>query len=114
MRFRDPMLTGNLYLRVVWFYNRGYSDVDNILKPILDALQGVVFRNDRLIVKVSSERVDTRRTYELASDPGVAPEVYSELVELLGTEESDVTYVEVGTIPARLVVLGPIDGGVTW
>lgn len=114
MRFKGPMLAGNLYLRVVWFYNRGYSDVDNILKPVLDALQGVVFRNDRFIVKVSSERVDTRRTYELASDPGVAPEAYGELVELLGTEESDVTYVEVGMLPTRLVALGPIDGGVVW
>jgi hypothetical protein len=110
--FAGQPLAGDLYVRVVWFYRRGVGDVDNILKPILDAIEGVVYTNDRSVVKCSSEKVDLRGAYELASDPGVASGVYLHLGRLLGNESlRHVTYIEVGSVPIRVAVFGPIDGG---
>jgi hypothetical protein len=104
------MLEGDLYARIIWFHDRQNGDVDNIIKPILDALEGVVYRDDRLIVKCSSERVDLRQTYRL-SDAGVPSELYDELVALLGRNHPHILYVEVGRMTDRQVRFGPIDGG---
>lgn len=110
-RFADrSMLQGNLYARIVWFHGRESGDRDNIIKPILDALSGVVYRDDHLIVKCVPERIDTRHTYRL-SDVDLPPDVYDELVLLLGQRQSHIFYVEVGQVPSRQVVFGPIDGG---
>lgn len=105
------MLDGELYARIVWFHDRQSGDVDNIVKPILDALEGVVYRNDRSVVKCSSERVELRQDYRL-SDAGVPRGVYDELIGLLGQNHSNILYVEVGRITSRQVNFGPIDGGV--
>jgi len=51
-----PMLEGELYARIIWFHQNRPGDPDNIIKPILDALQNVVYGDDSAIVKVSSER----------------------------------------------------------
>ena len=37
---------------------RGYHDVDNIAKAILDALTGVVWRDDRQVLRLISERFE--------------------------------------------------------
>lgn len=105
------MLQGDLYARIVWFHARQESgDSDNILKPILDALAGVVYRDDHTVVKCVSERIDLRQDYSL-SDADVLPEVYDDLISLIGQRRDHILYVEVGIVPLRRVVFGPIDGG---
>lgn len=37
-------------------YARGKQDVDNLLKFVLDAMQGVVYRNDNQVVKVTGSK----------------------------------------------------------
>lgn len=107
----EPPLTGDHYARIVWFHKRKHGDVDNIIKPILDALKGVVYADDNLIVKCSSERVDTARDYEL-SYAGMPAGVASELDSLLAASHEHILYVEVGPVSSRLVAFGLIDGGV--
>ncbi len=76
-----PMLGGDLYARIIWFHNRQPGDPDNIIKPILDALITVVYTDDRLVAKCSSERIDIGRDYAL-STADVPPEVLDALSEL--------------------------------
>ena len=65
------LLDGALYSRVIWFqrYVSTQGDVDNILKPIHDALKGAAFSNDHTIVRTASFRVDITQAYVIESDP---------------------------------------------
>lgn len=40
-------------------------DLDNMLKPVLDALQGIVFKNDCQIVRLICMKQGTQKAYEL-------------------------------------------------
>lgn len=105
------MPQGDLYARIVWFHARQESgDSDNIIKPILDALEGVVYRDDHAVVKCAAERIDLRLDYSL-SDADVLPGVYDDLISSIGQRRDHILYVEVGIVPLRRVIFGSIDGG---
>jgi crossover junction endodeoxyribonuclease RusA len=46
----------HLSLTLVYLYRAGPVDVDNIIKPIQDALEGIVLSNDILVTDVDSHR----------------------------------------------------------
>jgi len=111
-----PKLTGDLYARIVWVHPlRGGPDTDNIAKPILDSLKGVVFEDDDRIVQCYIEKI--------FNGPGASPtisdrnqpatEVYEKLVSLVyrvKPHKSDMLYVEVGQVEAQQITFGPING----
>lgn len=111
-----PTLTGALYARIVWVHPlRTGPDADNIAKPILDSLKGIVFEDDDLIVQCYIEKI--------FNGPGASPtilarnqpptEVYAKLVSLVYKEKphkSDVLYVEIGQVEAQQITFGPING----
>jgi crossover junction endodeoxyribonuclease RusA len=43
------------------YYTEAPPDVDNIVKPILDALKGLVYRDDLQVHKVTSQKFDLTR-----------------------------------------------------
>jgi Holliday junction resolvase RusA-like endonuclease len=47
---------GDLSLTLVYLYRAGPVDVDNIIKPIQDALEGIVLSNDILVTDVECHR----------------------------------------------------------
>jgi crossover junction endodeoxyribonuclease RusA len=62
-RGRD-FLQGELSAQIVHFFTDSTDlDIDNIIKPILDSLEGLVFENDRTIFEVTARR--TRQASEL-------------------------------------------------
>lgn len=103
----NQLLAGELYARIAWFHSeKTKTDIDNIVKSILDALNGVVYADDYQIVKCLSERVDTTKDFALSA----SAEVYQELVALLGNEQiKHIVYIEVGQLSSRRIVFGPID-----
>lgn len=106
----DRLLTDNVYIRIIWFHaEKAQGDIDNIVKPILDALIGTVYADDRQIVKCLAERVDTTKDITLSESPSSA-QAYQELVSLLGDEYvKHVLYIEVGLLTTRRIAFGPID-----
>jgi crossover junction endodeoxyribonuclease RusA len=50
----------------VLFYEKFGLDVDNIIKPIQDALVGLAFPDDSLVTDVISRRRQLRRTFDLS------------------------------------------------
>lgn len=52
----SPIQDTNLQLTIVYFCDENPLDTDNIIKPIQDALVGLVFENDSLISDVDSHR----------------------------------------------------------
>lgn len=49
----SPPLTGLLGLQVIYFYQDHELDIDNFIKPIQDALIGVVYENDIQIIDLA-------------------------------------------------------------
>jgi Holliday junction resolvase RusA-like endonuclease len=110
-----PILGGRLYVRVVWFHREWLegqqADVDNISKPILDALIGVVYPDDKRVVQRLAARVDLKADYAIEAS-GVDPGVLEEFLAALDAEADHVLYIEVGELEGvQRIVFGPIDGG---
>jgi Holliday junction resolvase RusA-like endonuclease len=54
----EPALGGDVRLRVTYYSERAAIDGDNLLKPIQDALQGVVYANDRQVIQAEVRHLD--------------------------------------------------------
>jgi crossover junction endodeoxyribonuclease RusA len=52
----SPPLTQDVILKVVYYYDGEPLDTDNMLKPIQDALVGVVYTDDALVTDVYGRR----------------------------------------------------------
>lgn len=53
---RPPIGSGDLHLTLVYLCNVHPPDADNIIKPIQDALEGLVMVDDTLVADVDSHR----------------------------------------------------------
>lgn len=58
---RVRKLSGEVAVAVHWYRPAKRGDVDNILKPLLDALKGHAFGDDARVAKLCVERHDTDR-----------------------------------------------------
>jgi len=64
-----PYNSGNLHVTLVYLYDDAPVDVDNIIKPILDALTGLIYDDDVLITDVESHRRSLAGSFEVAKYP---------------------------------------------
>lgn len=80
-------------LTLIYLYDEAALDVDNIIKPIQDALVGVAFPDDALVTDAISRRRNLRGTFDLTRASPV-------LIE--GFEHGDeFVYVHVGDAPPQ-------------
>jgi hypothetical protein len=63
--------SGDLELVLVYLYDLAPPDTDNIVKPIQDALVGLVFSDDALISDVESHRRSLSGTFDLTRLPNL-------------------------------------------
>lgn len=77
LQCRTP-LTGDVSLRATVYFKDRKRDLDNCLKPLLDALQGIVYVNDRQVVHLD---------FTKALDKG-NPRIEMEVTEVLTTPAS--------------------------
>jgi len=54
-----PKIPGDVSVDVTWFRERRSGDVDNKLKPLLDALKDVAFGDDAKVAELSIRRIDS-------------------------------------------------------
>ena len=59
----------DLQLTLIYLYNSDPVDTDNIIKPIQDALIGLVYDDDLLIADVDSHRRSLSGTFDLTQCP---------------------------------------------
>ena len=87
-----------LSVAIIYFSESTTSkDIDNIIKPILDALNGVVYRDDRIVSQVLARKTQMRpdRLISISS---------RRLAEALEKGLSDFVYVLVGLAPDHSMV----------
>jgi crossover junction endodeoxyribonuclease RusA len=68
--WKDPVIqAGDLQITLVYLCDISPPDTDNIVKPIQDALVGLVFSDDGLIADVDSHRRSLNGTFDLTRLP---------------------------------------------
>lgn len=74
------------------YYTLAPPDVDNIIKPIMDALNGITYIDDGQVNRVCSEKVDLSNSPRI-EDPSAlladALEKYSEIVHVVVSWETE-------------------------
>jgi Holliday junction resolvase RusA-like endonuclease len=68
---RSAITGSDLQLTLVYLYDSDPVDIDNIIKPIQDALVGLVYDDDLLVSDVDSHRRSLGGTFELTRLPSV-------------------------------------------
>jgi Holliday junction resolvase RusA-like endonuclease len=64
--FSSPLRGKNISIRITVYYNGFPSfDTDNISKPIIDALKGVVYRDDKQVMDRVARRRDMEGAYRI-------------------------------------------------
>ena len=76
----EPPFDGEVMVVITYFFKDGAPDVDNIPKPILDGLKGLVFADDDQITDLLCRKRDRSRDLEFENPSSV-------LVETLGRSE---------------------------
>ena len=106
-----PFTSSPLYAKVVYFHRgRSTLDADNLSKPVLDALKGVVYTDDsQIVLRVAAKVALEVDTYEIRATAAIMTE-YQQLIGLLATEEY-VLYIEVGDLDAVRLSVGALHGG---
>jgi len=105
----EPSDAESLYVRIVWFSRKqGGPDTDNIVKPILDELDGIVYRTDAQIKQCLATRIDLTKPHSI-SDQNVPDDLYRSLVDLISSSRGDILFIEVGEVTSQEVVFGKID-----
>jgi crossover junction endodeoxyribonuclease RusA len=95
---KDEPLAMELSVAIVYFSESVTAkDVDNIIKPILDALIGTVYQDDRIVSQVLARKTQMRpdRMFSISS---------RRLAEALEKRLSDFVYISAGLAPDHSLV----------
>jgi len=97
-----------LYCRIYYFHREPRTtDTDNFSKPILDALSGIVFRDDSQVVLRVAAKVDIYGGYTIQGPGNIPLNWYYTLISKLSDPKvTDLIYIEVGELDTLRPVLG--------
>lgn len=76
-RKRTTPLTGSVSIEICYYYDREPPDVDNIIKPIQDALAGLLFVNDKQVVDAAARKRNINHAFRVR---GMSPVLASGFV----------------------------------
>lgn len=60
-RFVNFPKTQDVRLYIYWYRARKAGDVDGIIKALMDALEGVLYQNDKQVTELHVHRFDTEK-----------------------------------------------------
>lgn len=104
-------LRGNLYVRITHFHRvkTRRADVDNIIKPVLDAMKGTVFVDDAAVRQCIAESIYLPDGFTVADNNRPSPGFDALSNLLTADDQTHFMYVEVGTAPEQRVAFGPLE-----
>ncbi|MEK6405542.1 MAG: RusA family crossover junction endodeoxyribonuclease [Acidobacteriota bacterium] len=91
-RSRRQITSQNIIVSIANYYTLSPPDVDNIIKPLLDAMGTVVYDDDSQVRKVISEKVDLTSTDSIQNPSpllATALEKYSEVLHIIVTWDAE-------------------------
>lgn len=99
-----------LYAKVYFFTSDGVNvDADNISKPIWDAVNGLVYVDDRKIVMRTSAVIDVRiHPFNTIDTSGISGDVAADLIQNLMEKNVRCLYIECGKFEEPMIKIGEI------
>lgn len=97
--------SGSLYANI-YYLHRGNrdTDADNICKPILDALCGLAYIDDRQVARRCATKVDLNSGTTISLD-AVPPDILRPLLDAIADKEAaDILIVEIGTLGVNVSI----------
>ena len=67
-----PVDSREMVVQISNYHSLVPADIDNIIKPILDGMEGVVYGDDKQVYRVTSERIDLARAVIANPSPVLA------------------------------------------
>lgn len=100
-----------LYARVYFFTSDGINvDCDNISKPIWDAVNGLVYVDDRKIVMRTAAVIDVRQhPFRVIDASSIDGAVAADLMQGLTETEVKCLYIECGKFKESMIKIGEDD-----
>ncbi|USR89873.1 RusA family crossover junction endodeoxyribonuclease [Phormidium yuhuli AB48] len=92
----SPPLTGALALQVIYFYQNHELDIDNIVKPIQDALIGLIYDDDVQITDILICKRQLDKTFKIRNPSLVLEQGLSKNQEFL--------YISISQYPKQKVL----------
>ena len=63
--------TEEVIITITYYYETVIGDVDNVIKPIQDSLNGVIYDDDNRVVESRSRRKDINGSYKIKNASGI-------------------------------------------
>ncbi|WP_420455214.1 RusA family crossover junction endodeoxyribonuclease [Rubrivirga sp.] len=99
-------LPGDLYAVVVYFHRRPTQlDADNLSKPVLDAIEGACYVDDKQVKLRTSGTLHLGEAYVELAEMGV-PDALFDALRQATAQEDHTLYVEVGPLHFSMYQLG--------
>ena len=111
-RFRGTVpcfpATDELYARVYFFTSDGVTvDADNISKPIWDAVNGMVYVDDRMIVMRTAAVIDVNKhPFSTIDTSGISGSVAADLMQNLTETNVKCLFIECGRFDESMIKIG--------
>jgi Holliday junction resolvase RusA-like endonuclease len=90
--FSDPVI-----VRISWFYENISMDVDNIPKPIIDGLKGLVFLDDNVVTDLVCQKRNLNEEFSIRNPSPILAEGIS--------RREDFLYIVVEEAPDQRMIL---------
>jgi crossover junction endodeoxyribonuclease RusA len=85
----EAPVTDHVNVTITYYYEGGSPDVDNIIKPIQDALNGVVFVDDSQVVSTESRKKSLDGSYRLKGESRILLSAFADGVDFLHVRVSE-------------------------
>jgi len=91
-------MSADIYATIYYFFNKDkYLDTDNISKPILDSLCGVLYGDDKQVRLRTAGSFDlTVGDFNMIDFSGLEGKIMADLVDAFMKEEEHIVYIECG------------------
>jgi crossover junction endodeoxyribonuclease RusA len=94
----DPPVTCNIRVRIVYYHDSAPLDTDNMLKPIIDALKGIIIVDDNQVSDITAGKRDLNGSFHVK---GVSPVLANGFI---GGSSFVHIYVDLAPDPTELIV----------
>jgi len=91
----DVAIQDNVCVTITYYYDGDSPDVDNIIKPIQDALNGVVFVDDAQVVETKSRKKSINGSYQIRGVSSLLLDAFSDGDEFVHIKVSEAPNPEV-------------------
>ena len=105
-----PTKENNLQTQLVYISNRNTSpDVDNLSKPIIDAFSGVIYEDDKQVIRREATLLELKDLEVITIDySNMPPKIVEDIDECITDKEEHILLLTVSNVNYKDIMIGGI------